>query len=74
MGTNDYFQVTNSQLPDTMLAVMWMMRVMSFQVQGPDMDCNAKVRPELLEVLGILNSLLPSLWLQGEYRHLLDLL
>ena len=47
---------------------------MSFQVQGPDMDCNAKVRPELLEVLGILNSLLPSLRMRGEYRHLLDLL
>ena len=25
------------------------------------MNCNAKVRPELLKVLGILNSLLPSL-------------
>ena len=28
--------------------------------QGLDMDCNAKLSPELLEVVGILSSLFPS--------------
>jgi len=63
-----------------MLAVMWMMRVMSFQVQEPDIDCNAMlatrsevmvahIHPELLEeVVGPLDRLLPS---HGAARQML---